>query len=399
MTITYSPPDLAENRKQIGDMIFVSMENWDEVWRRNQFLCAGLARRFPEMKILFVGTPRNVSHGIRSGSLSKMREKATAAVPGLPNITVTRPVKLMPNSLRSGRRMNEAMARAHVRRVSREIGIKRPLLWLNPHSAVHMAGRMGERAVVYDITDDWSLATVPPWEKQLILDQDAALCKRADLVIVCSEALEKSRRSKCSRILLLPNGVDPAHYTPVSQPVKTRHAEWPSPVLGYTGTLHADRVDVDLLIGIARSFSDGAIVLIGPNCMPDATTNRLKAESNIKLMGEVPYSKLPEYMARFDVCIVPHNETPFTESLNPIKLWEYLAGGKPIVSTKVAGFRDYPSLCHIASGVDAFAEACKAALKEDIGNSEKRIAEASMNSWDRRIDCLLSTLEHMDVPV
>src|SRR5690242_17108030 len=135
------------------DIIFVSMENWDEIWRRNQFLCAGLARRYPDRNILFVGPPRDLSNQLRRGRLH-LRDQATCRLADFPNITTTRPLKLLPNTLTAGRRINEIMERAHIRRQARHLGMRSPILWLNPHYAVHMAGRMEERAVLYDITDD-----------------------------------------------------------------------------------------------------------------------------------------------------------------------------------------------------------------------------------------------------
>jgi teichuronic acid biosynthesis glycosyltransferase TuaH len=165
---------------KLPDLVFVSLENWDEVWRRNQFLCSGLAQRFPQSKILFVGLPRDISNAVRRRDFSELRSGSTQTIPDYPNITVTRPLKLAPNTLKGGRRLNERMFRAHVRRTMNQVGISKPLLWLNPHDALHMAGRMNERAVIYDITDDWALASRPAWEKRLIEEQDRLLCKRAD---------------------------------------------------------------------------------------------------------------------------------------------------------------------------------------------------------------------------
>ena len=373
------------------DLIFVSLEDWDDVWRRNQFVCAALARRFPKMKILFVGLPRNVTNDLRRGKLDALTAKATWKVPGFPNIIVTHALKLCPDTLTLGRRINEWMARRLIRAVARTLHLENPILWLNPHSALHMAGKMGERAVVYDITDDWAEApSFASWERKLIASQDRALCGRADLVIVCSEALEASRRPHCRRLLLLPNGVDCEHYAAIAD--RPEPPRWPRPVLGYTGTIHGDRFDVDLLAGVARAFAGGSVVLVGPDHLTAAEKGRLAGLKNIHLTGPVPYRCIPEMMAEFDLCMVPHVENSFTNSLNPLKLWEYLAAGKPIVSTNVAGFRDYPALCRIGSGVDEFVAACRAALAENGERTAERRAEAAKHSWDQRIDTLLQCL-------
>ncbi len=373
------------------DLIFVSLEDWDEVWRRNQFLCAGLARRFPDRKILFVGLPRDVSHGLRRGRLGALRAAPLRAVPEYPNITLLHPLKVFPNTLPWGRRANEALARRQVQRAASALGITRPLLWLNPHSAVHMAGRMGERAVVYDITDDWISLTQKEWLRRLTTAQDAALCGRADAVIVCSQKLFDMKRSLTENLHLVPNGVDAAHYRRVQDtvaPLSEATAGWARPVLGYTGTIHPDRVDVGLVEALARRFAHGTVALVGPNHLPAPDEARLRALGNVQLTGPVPYAQVPDYMRAFDVCITPHQMTPFTESLNPIKLWEYLAGGKPIVSMDVAGFRDYPQFVRIAATTETFLEACEAALAEGQTGQAARQTETQQHSWESRLDAV-----------
>jgi teichuronic acid biosynthesis glycosyltransferase TuaH len=379
-----------------GDLIFVSMENWDDIWRRNQFVCAELAARYAEMKILFVGLPRNVSHGIRHGNLREFRQRATYRAKGFPNITITHPLKLFPNSVAAGRAGNERMFRRHVRAVAASLGMDRPVLWLNPHSAVHMVGKMDESAVIYDITDDWTTLTQSPRLTQLIRRQDARLCRSADAVIVCSDRLYDLKRPLVStgRLHLIPNGVHVEHYRGVldkSAPGGPMAREWPRPVMGYTGTIHPDRIDVQLIRQLAGASGVGSVVLVGPNHLraPDLESLRLP---NIFMTGPVPYEEIPEVMRAFDVCIVPHKVTPFTESLNPIKLWEYLAAGKPIVSTDIAGFRDFPHLVSIARTNEQFIAAALAALDEDHAIATARIAEARKHSWESRVDLIEQVL-------
>ena len=371
------------------------MENWDDVWRRNQFLCAGLARRFPERKILFVGLPRNVTNDIRHGRLPSLTASDTT-VPGLPNITLTRPLKLLPDTLGWGRRINERLFRQGVRTAAQRLGMSSPILWLNPHTAVHMAGRMGESSVVYDITDDWTTLTQSPALKARTVADDAALCRRADAVLVCSERLYAMKQGMTAHLHLIPNGVDADHYAKVldgTGPLPPPSNGWAKPVLGYTGTIHPDRVDVPLVAALAKRFPAGTIALVGPNLLTDSDRQTLAACGNVVLTGPVPYAEVPSVMRAFDVCITPHRVTPFTESLNPIKLWEYLAAGKPIVATNVAGFRDYPQMVRLADGADEFAAAVHAALAEAPALGEARRTEARRHSWDSRLAQVLEVLE------
>jgi teichuronic acid biosynthesis glycosyltransferase TuaH len=107
----------------------------------------------------------------------------------------------------------------------------------------------------------------------------------------------------------------------------------------------------------------------------------------------VAYAEIPNIMRAFDVCITPHRVTAFTESLNPIKLWEYLAAGKPIVSTDVAGFRDYPQFVRIATGAEEFVAAAEAGMREEPGLRNARRAEAERHSWVKRVDQIEGILE------
>jgi|GEM_PF-657630 len=479
-------------------LIFVSLESWDDIWRRNQFVCAELARRYPDMRILFVCPPRDVSNAIRTRRLGSLRGPNNWHPEGFPNITVTRPLKLLPSTLAIGRWVNDLMTRWYVRRAALRLNeqgsknnteaaaaaarlrvtgdrlqgeqnsesgsqkrLKNPesriqnpegskdatknestahpkpsasclpssdfsssaalpqhsnsylltpnssplrgtVLWLNPQDAVHMVGRMGESRVIYDITDDWTQFTHFTDRKALLdrtIAEDARLCRKADAVIVCSKSLYESRKALCRDIRLIPNGVDAAHYRCVLDdhgPLPEPCRNWPRPVFGYTGSIHADRVDVTLVeamtVAMKAQNMPGTLVLIGPVMLPAHQRHRLEATGRVIFSGPMAYRDLPQYMRAFDVCIVPHCMTAFVESLNPIKLWEYLAAGKPIVSTDVAGFRDYPELVRTARTAEEFVAQCRAAIAEGTEKSELRRAEAGKHSWRSRVDEIVDVM-------
>jgi teichuronic acid biosynthesis glycosyltransferase TuaH len=371
------------------DLIFISLENWDEIWRRNQFLCAEWLRRFPGMRLLFVGRSRDVSHSLRKGDSSIFSQPAQQKIAELPGLTILNPLKLLPNSLSPARWLNQQVLLGEIRRASQRSGLRAPLLWINDHFAAPLAGRLGERAVIYDVTDDWTLmSSIPAPERERIRVADAALCKKADLVVVCSEALERSRKPACRRLVRVPNGVDAARY---GQGLgQTGGLGEPGPkTFGYMGTLHSDRLDLELIMTLAQRRTSDRVVLCGPNLLTAGERARLNASPNIELRPAVNYQEVPLALEKFDVCILPHLCTPFTESLNPIKLWEYLASGKPVAATPVAGFRDYAHLFHLGKGREGFLEACEKALLEDGRLVGVRMREAARHSWRARAEDLL----------
>lgn len=391
------------------DVIFVSLEPWDDIWRRNQFVAAEFARRYPDRKLLFVEPARNVSHGLRHLSLAALSQPALRELPGFPNIMRSKPLKLMPNTLGAGRLWNEKAMRGHIQEVMDKLKIQAPLLWINSHDAGHLAGKLGERGVIYDITDDWISLTQSDRLKKLVEAQDAALCQSADAVIVCSPHLQRMKSELARKLFLIPNGVDARHYEHVSNKNGTRPEmpaaarNWAAPVLGYTGTIHPDRLDVALTENLAREMGNhpalegGSIVLIGPNMLEAPDRARLEGTGRVIFQEPIPYQELPRWMAAFDACIVPHRVTPFTESLNPIKLWEYLAAGLPIVSTPVAGFRDYPNLVALAGDAGTFAASAANAVQQWSGEAGQNLARqrqavARQHSWPARFDVIESVM-------
>jgi glycosyltransferase involved in cell wall biosynthesis len=378
------------------EIIFFSLEDWDDIWRRNQFLCAGLVKRNPGLRILFVAPARDFSNALRTGNWSALSSPARRAIDAEGRIVCMRPWKFLPNTLTSGRLFNEASMLRQVRTEARRMRFRQPLLWINAHQAGHAASKLSNRGVVYDVTDDWTTLRQTPRMSELTRLQDRDLCLNADTVIVCSERLHQMKAPFAKRLHLIPNGVDAVHYDRVrdqsrSLPEETR--AWKKPVLGYTGSIHADRIDMDLIKALGRRLPHATIALIGPIMLSRAEQQQLEKIPNIRLTGPRSYEALPDYMRMFDVCMTPHLVTPFTESLNPIKLWDYLAVGKPIISTPVAGFRDYPEFVRLETDADGFARALGQALAESPELPERRRAEARRHSWDARLDAVEALID------
>lgn len=379
-------------------LVFISLESWDEIWRRNQFLCDGLLRRSESIHILFVQPPYDNSYALRTRNLSKFQLSASLASGGYQGrLQVYTPTKWFPNSLPLGRKLNEISLTKQVKRVLVSLEWTATHLWINQHEAGSLLGADIAEESFYDITDDWTKFSGNQTQLELVKKQDHKLCLEASQVIVCSDQLFEDKRNlvKSSRLHLVPNGVHVEHYNAVLDHSKSLHPvtqNWKAPVFGYTGTIHGDRVDVELVCRIARAKPQATIALVGPNLLDAADRLTVSKYSNVVFTGAKPYGELPDIMRAFDVCIVPHLVTSFTESLNPIKLWEYLAAGKPIVSMNVAGFRDFPEIVHVSDSHEGFLKNLDIARQELPSLASARQAVAQQHSWDRRIDQVIQIL-------
>jgi teichuronic acid biosynthesis glycosyltransferase TuaH len=379
-------------------IVFISLEPWDEVWRRNQFLCDGLLRKSHDTKILFVQPPFDNSYALRARKFGKIRHTPSRISSGYGDrLQLLTPTKWFPNSLPLGRTWNDRQVLSQIKQSLRDLKWIPTHLWINQHEAVHLIGEGIAPKTIYDITDDWTKFSGNQSQLEQTTKQDATLCKSSDHVIVCSQLLfdDKTAIVDPDRLHLIPNGVHINHYetvTDTSLPVHDLAQNWAKPVFGYTGTIHGDRVDVNLITAIAQAYPTATIAMVGPNLLEVADQQALTQFSNIVFTGAQPYSALPNIMRSFDVCMVPHLVTPFTESLNPIKLWEYLAAGKPIVSTNVAGFRDFSELLFVSETHREFINSLSVALTADKSSARERQDVAKGHSWDARLDDVIRVL-------
>jgi glycosyltransferase involved in cell wall biosynthesis len=127
------------------------------------------------------------------------------------------------------------------------------------------------------------------------------------------------------------------------------------------------------------------IVLAGPVEIPRERFEKILLP-NVRYEGVIPYEKMPGYLQGLDICLIPHHDTPFSRSMSPLKLFQYLASGRPIVTTKVAGVDRWAGLISIADGHEDFLRKIDETLREDtVEKSGKRIEAARRETWDRRV--------------
>ena len=341
------------------DLVVVSLEGWDDIWRRNQHLVAGMLKRNPELRVLFVEPPADPLHDVASGHPPR-RGHGVQPVRGEaadPRLWTFRPTKWLPR--RVDRHADDRLAAAVARQV-RGLNFDSPVLWINDPAAAALLRRTTWPAL-YDITDDWLQADRSPAEHQRLRSNEALLMERCAEVVVCSPTLVETKGGR-RPVTLIPNAVDVDFYR-LPQP---RPADMPAgPVAVYVGTVHTDRMDLDLCVATARGLDRrGTLVLVGPHPLSPGNVERLR-EAGVVLLGPKPARDVPGYLQHANALVVPHLVTRFTMSLDPIKRYEYAAVGRPVVSTPVTGFvdADDPRVT-VASGGD-FVSAVVRAVTSD----------------------------------
>ena len=376
------------------DLVVVSLEAWDGVWRRNQHLVSRLLRDDPDLRVLFVEPPADPVHAARRRARPR-RGAGLRPGPHLVGVAGGR-LWLHQGTKALPRRVDpqaDARLADQVVRSAERLGFTDPLLWVNDPAAATLLGRTGWRAL-YDITDDWLHATHTGHEHARLLDDERLLLRQSAHVVVCSPALlaAKTPERDGRALSLVPNAVDlEAYRHPAPRP-----ADLPDgPVALYLGTVHPDRVDLELCARTARDLAGRAtVVLVGPAPLDPAERHRLEA-ARVVLLGPRDTRDVPAYLTHADVLLVPHVVSAFTESLDPIKLYEYRAAGRPVVSTRVAGFRDAAGDPNV---VLADAAGFPAAVADALDASEARGGTRTnvmlpTPTWDVRATTMQSVLD------
>jgi len=215
-----------------------------------------------------------------------------------------------------------------------------------------------------------------------MLEQEDLLSQNSDLVLASSHFLleEKSRHN--SNTLRVPNGTDFDHfrYPPTNLPPEM--ADLDGPVIGYYGAI-ADWFDTGLVAALAAARPDWNFTLIGSTLYADLEP--LQGLHNVHLLGEMPYARLPAYLHAFDVAIIPFKATPLTQATNPVKLFEYLSAGKPVVATDLQELRHYAQYARLASAPEQWLAEIEGALQEDTpALIQARLDFARQNTWAQR---------------
>ncbi|CAN5397453.1 hypothetical protein BH10ACT5_BH10ACT5_18890 [soil metagenome] len=375
----------------MADLVVMSLERWDDVWRRNQHLVAGLLADDRTLRVLFVEPPADPMHDVmsrRRPSRGQGIAEIAEVAPG--RLWRYRPVKWLPRRIDA--HADERLSRAVIR-ATRRLGMPDPLLWINDPSAITLSMESGWRTL-YDMTDDWLTADRPAAELRRVAAAETHLLNHAAEVVACSPELLRrkspSRPADRTPITLIPNAVNTAAYRrPAPRPEDVPG----SPIAVYVGTLHEDRIDVALCEQTARALGEqGVLVLVGPNALAADASERLRKAGTL-LLGPRPREDVIGYLQHADVLVVPHVVTSFTDSLDPIKLYEYQAVGRPVVSTPVAGFRDAddPRIT-IAAGSE-FVEAVRAAVSaSDPAGGEPGVHVAD---WQDRVRAMAVVLTRL----
>jgi UDP-galactopyranose mutase len=366
---------MSEPRRSKGrvDVLCLSHLRWDFVFQRPQHLLSRCAR---DRRVIFFEEP---THGDGPARL----EVRTSDPHGV-EIAVPR----LPRALRAEDR--DAALAELVTDLLRRRSMRDYVLWYYTPMALPFTRHLRPAAVLYDCMDELAAFAGAPPE---LGDREAELLRRADLVLTGGQSLYEAKRGKHPNVVAFPSSVDVPHFARARGASEDApdQAHLPRPRVGFYGVID-ERLDVELVDRVADLRPAWQLVFVGPTAKIDP--DRLPRRPNIHWLGPRSYSELPRYLAGWDVAMLPFARNASTRYISPTKTPEYLAAGKPVVSTSIRDVvRPYGErgLARIADRPEDFVAAIEASLVDPPRLADIDAVLGDM-SWDRtwaRIDALL----------
>jgi glycosyltransferase involved in cell wall biosynthesis len=271
-------------------------------------------------------------------------------------------------------------------------GVRSLVTWfVAPHLA-GVVGRLGERLAVYYCTDDY--ASFPNVDAKAVRGMDAETTRRADLVFVTSETLLPGKRSLNPETYVAPHGVDFEHFARAQDPglqVPADAAGLPRPIVGFFGLIER-WIDLGLVDWLAEQRPRWTFLMIGRVAVPEAEVPR---RPNVVFLGRRPYETLPAYGKAFAAALIPYHPTPQVLHANPLKLREYLAMGKPIVSVSTPEIDKFAAYVRIGRSREEMLAHLDAAVSKGLtrAEGEAQAALASTMTWDANIRRVVERVE------
>jgi glycosyltransferase involved in cell wall biosynthesis len=390
-----APPHSLRGR----DIVCVGFADWDaDLWTNQHHLMSRLAR---ENRVLFVEslglrTPQLAGRDL--ARIARRLRRGLAPPRERDGLDVLSPLVLPLHGNPLARALNGRLLPALVGRAARRLGLERPILWAYVPQAEALLDVLDPSLVIYHCVDD--IAAHGRIDTASFRAAEERFCARADLVLASAPALAERLRALSDNVLYAPNVADTELFATALSPGASdaATAALPEPRIVFTGAIVTTKLDLPLLVELARLKADWSFVLVGPVGPgdPNGDVSPLLREPNIHLLGPRSHAELPGVLRAADAAIIPYARNALTDSIFPMKVYEYLAAGLPVISTPLPALAGVQALATAPDGA-GFAAALERALAEDspAARAERSRAAAS-HSWEQRLAEIAEAIDSLE---
>ena len=369
-------------------IIYFGPEPWAGLWRNRHQLMSRFAKH---NKVYYVEPPANIRDCLRPGRRNKLFTRDTSGV------TVIHGPRWLPITGRAP--FKQFSIRAFLFAVSLVSGStfgRRPIIWYAKPRMVDYVGMSKAKQTIYHVVDEYSGYGHPSKTDTSAPDPDELrMLRSVDTVIVVTASLFESKSQYNPNTYIVANAVNFEAYSDDALSTPDDMINIKGPVVGYSG-LVAARLDLTMLQIAASARPEWNFVFVGTinDAFCETELNQLRELSNVHMLGTKYVDEVPRYVRQFDVCIIPYVLNLRAQHASPLKLYEYAAASKPIVSTNFAAASSFDGHVRFAGDAHELLAECEKALELDPASSEivenRRVA--SNNTWEHRVQQLSEIL-------
>jgi len=381
-------------------IVCVSDLFWDEHWSSEQQLMSRLSKR---CRVLYVERPVSpFSFFTKSSDAPTGRQIWRWLKGGIraesSTLTILAPPPVLPfRFVRFVNAINEWIRLRSIKRALKKFGGRTPVLWIYAPEAGRLVGKSGESLSIYYCADDWA-EWCQWWNRASdIRARENELGAKVNLVVGTSTKIVKRWNQTRRDAILVSNGADVASFRAALDPdlsVPDELALIPEPRVGFIGYVDG-RFNSVLYEAVATARPDWSFVIVGPLDERTQDMSRLRQLPNVYFLGKCSHAEMPAYLKGFDVCTIPYICSALSESIFPLKLFEYLAAGRQVVASALPELQQFTKYIRIADSPQEFLRALEQSLSDPLDQASMTFLHA--NSWDAKAELLwgkiLSELE------
>jgi glycosyltransferase involved in cell wall biosynthesis len=390
-------PPMQESAHLRGrDIVCVGFADWDtELWTNQHHLMSRLAR---ENRVLFVeslGLRRPQLAGRDLARIARRLRRGLQAPREIDGLHVLSPLVVPLHRSRLVRALNARLLPWLVRRAVRRLGLRAPILWAYVPQAEVLIKAIGPSLIVYHCVDD--IAAHELIDTASFRAAEERFARRADLVLASAPSLARRLRKISDNVIDAPNVADTERFARALEPgtLDPAMAALPAPRIVFTGAIAAAKLDLAMLAQMARLRPSWSFALVGPVGTGDPHTDvsALAGEPNVHLLGLRSYAELPDVLRAADVGLIPYARNELTNSIFPMKVYEYLAAGLPALATPLPALADVAEV-RTAPDAEGLIGLIEQELAEDSPERRaERSRKARAHSWDRRLEEIAAAID------
>ena len=377
--------------------VFLSTTDWDAPqFGSRQQISLELVRR--GHRVLFVEVPRAIHSLISDPEGTKKALRRSGRFRHIQaNLVAYTPLPVLPvyyHRLTNG--VNQRWLHRMIKATLKRLGWRPDVLWTYWPNTAYQVRRFKQLGcqTVYHCIDDFTAVTYPFVSSATIAQMEAAQCRQVDHIFTRTKALTESKKQLNGQTHYLPGGVDttqfdPAQVQPEANIVQLRH-----PVIGFVGTFD-NRVDVDWLQQAVIALPDYTFVFVGPIKHHVTSIQAIHNLPNVVFLPAQAHTAVPATIAAFDICLIPYRRNPYTQGLSPIKLYEYLAMGKPVIGTRLPYLAREQEHIWLVETADEFIETIQQVANQAITLEDRNRwrQAAARYSWRQQADMVEAILK------